>query len=156
MKRVLKKGKVTNSAILNPKIVKTKIKMEKQAGRIAGPFKNPPFTDFKASLLAIREKRVSGKFRLLHNLSFLYDHRSVNKNIPKDKSTITYSNILDVISVIQDCSPDAYLVKSDIADTFRLIPLHPSQYHLTGFCWQGQYYYDLCLPQGCSYSCKIF
>ena len=30
------------------------------------------------------------------------------------------------------------------------------QYHLTGFSWEQQYYYDKCLPQGCSSSCKIF
>ena len=39
---------------------------------------------------------------------------------------------------------------------FRLIPLHPSQYHLTGFKWKNEYYFDRCLPQGCSSSCKIF
>ena len=44
----------------------------------------------------------------------------------------------------------------DIADAFRIVPLHPSQYHLTGFSWQNYYYYDKCLPQGCASSCKIF
>ena len=48
------------------------------------------------------------------------------------------------------------MAKSDIADALRLIPLHPSQYHLTGFSWEHKYYYDKCLPQGSASSCRIF
>ena len=38
----------------------------------------------------------------------------------------------DDIVHIQKCSPNAYMAKSDIADYFRLVPMH-SQYHLTVF-----------------------
>ena len=62
----------------------------------------------------------------------------------------------DAITLIQQCSPNAYMAKSDIADAFRIVPLDPSQYHLTGFCWNGSYYYDRCLPRGCASSCNIF
>lgn len=47
------------------------------------------------------------------------------------------------------------MAKADIADAFRLIPLHPTQYHLMGFYWEG-YWFDKCLPMGCSQSCRIF
>ena len=47
------------------------------------------------------------------------------------------------------------MAKTDIADAYRLVPLHPSQYKLTGFYFHG-YYFDCCLPQGCSSSCQIF
>ena len=46
--------------------------------------------------------------------------------------------------------------KTDIADAFCIVPLHPSQYSLFGFVWREQFYYDRCLPMGCSASCKIF
>ena len=46
--------------------------------------------------------------------------------------------------------------KTDIADAFRIVPMHPSQYCLFGFVWREQFYYDRCLPMGCSASCKIF
>ena len=67
-----------------------------------------------------------------------------------------YTTILDAIHLIQKHAPAAAMAKSDISDAFRLIPLHPSQYHLTGFKWRGEYYFDKMLPMGCSSSCKIF
>ena len=90
------------------------------------------------------------------NLSYPYDERSVNKNIPQDFSTVQYASLNDAISVIQELGPNCYMAKADIADAFRIVPLHPSQYNLTGAKWQGQYYYDKNLPMGCSSSCKIF
>ena len=144
------------SALDRPEVVKEKNISEIKLQRLAGPFHSPPFQNFKISPLDLREKQSSGKFRLLHNLSYPYDERSVNQNIPKDASTVKYATIQDAIKIIQECSPNAHMAKSDIADAFRIIPLHPSQYHLTGFSWEGKYYYDKRLPQGCSSSCKIF
>ena len=48
------------------------------------------------------------------------------------------------------------MAKMDIEDGFRNIPVHPSDYHLLGFQWEGQFYYYKCLPLGTSSSCKIF
>ena len=48
------------------------------------------------------------------------------------------------------------MAKMDIEDGFRNIPVHPCDYHLLGFQWEGQFYYDKCLPLGASSSCKIF
>ena len=124
-------------------------------GRIVGPFEKQPFPNFKSFPLAIKEKKNTGKYRLLHNLSYPYDDRSVNFNISHENSTVKYAKIHNAILQIQSCSPKAFLAKSDISDAFRIVPLHPSQYHLTGFYWHG-YYYDRCLPMGCSSSCQIF
>ena len=44
----------------------------------------------------------------------------------KTDSTVSYATISDAVDHIQQCSPKAFLAKSDIADAFRLIPLHPS------------------------------
>ena len=48
------------------------------------------------------------------------------------------------------------MCKSDIADAFRIIPLHPSQYPLTGFKVKDLYYYDRTLPMGARSACRIF
>ncbi len=71
------------SATLNPEAVAKKIRSELEAGRIAGPFTEVPFKIFKSSALSLREKSTPGQFRLLHNLSYPYDGKSVNFNIPK-------------------------------------------------------------------------
>ena len=49
-----------------------------------------------------------------------------------------------------------HLAKTDIKSAFRIIPVHPSQYHLLGMQWEGSYFYDTTLPMGCSISCAIF
>ncbi len=48
------------------------------------------------------------------------------------------------------------MAKSDIKGAFRIIPLHPSQYHLMGFKWENKDYYDKNLAMGLSSSCQIF
>ena len=146
----------SQSALDNPSAVDEKLRHELELGRIAGPFHTPPFQNFKCFPLALREKSTPGQFRLLHNLSYPYDDRSVNFNISSENSSVQYSNIHHAIHLIQQHAPRASMAKSDIKEAFRLIPLHPSQYHLTGFKWRGKYYYDKCLPMGSSSSCKIF
>ena len=148
-------SKNSASATHNPEVVSSKLHNEQRLGRIAGPFNQPPFNNFKSSPLAIREKSEAGKYRVLHNLSYPYDLNSVNHNIPKDSTQVQYASIKDAIEVIQQHGTSTFMAKADIADAFRLIPLHPSSYHLTGFQWNG-FWYDKCLPMGCSQSCKIF
>lgn len=48
------------------------------------------------------------------------------------------------------------MAKTDIKNAFRIIPIQPQDYHLLGICWKGLYYYDRCMPMGCSSSCKTF
>ena len=148
----------TNSPSLlsNIQVAREKIQHELSLGRIAGPFKFPPFPNFKTSPLALREKSTPGKFRLLHNLSYPYDSNSVNYNIPKEFTTVKYQNIQHAIKLLQSHAPDAYMAKSDISDAFHIIPVHPSQYHLLGFKIDQYYYHDKMLGMGASPSCRIF
>lgn len=138
-----------------PDAALAKVEAEVRLGRIAGPFTEPPLLNFKVSPLALREKSTPGKFRLLHNLSFPYDQRSVNLNIPEDNIKLAYASVKDAIKVINSLKV-CYLAKADIAEAYRLVPIHPRCYNLLGFQLKGLYYYDRCLPMGASSSCFIF
>ena len=46
--------------------------------------------------------------------------------------------------------------KADIQSAFRLLPVYPDDFELLGMRVDGLYYYDRCLPMGCSASCAIF
>ena len=48
------------------------------------------------------------------------------------------------------------VAKADLKDAFRIIPVCPLDYHLLGFTFQTKFYFDMCLPMGCSVSCQIF
>ena len=143
-----------------PDTVASKLDREMQAGRIAGPFPSPPFSPFQVSPLNLREKKSSDasvrSYRLLHNLSYPYDDKAVNANIPDSFKTVKYTTVGDAIRKLLELPYGAYSAKTDIADAYRLIPVSPLDYPKLGMQFKGQYFYDKCLPQGCSSSCRIF
>ena len=69
---------------------------------------------------------------------------------------VHYETLYHVISLLSHFGRGALIGKTDIEDAFRIIPIHPSYYHLFGFTWKSQFYYDRCLPMGCAESCLIF
>ena len=90
-------SKNAESLKVNPEAVEKKIAEETSLGRFAGPFNEPPVSNFKVTPLALREKKDLNKYRLLHNLSFPHDHRSVNLNIPLSASRVSYSLLEDAL-----------------------------------------------------------
>ena len=151
--KICKNSKVAEA---NPTIVNRKLASEVKLGRLAGPFSEPPLPNFKVSPISLREKKDPGKFRLIHDLSHPYDDTSINSNIPKHCKEVQYASVSSAIKQIQKLGPCCYLAKTDIESAFRLIPIHPSQYHKLGMKWDGKYFYDKCLPQGLGSSCQIF
>ena len=123
--------------------------------RIAGPFKQEPFSHFRTSPLGLVERKMPGKFRLIHHLSFPPGD-SINDGISPEDAHVQYQSIDHAAQQLQQLGQGLFWSKTDIADAFRIVPLHPSQYRLFGFVWREQFYYDRCLPLGCSASCKIF
>lgn len=143
------------STLDNPYIVSQKIESELAAGRISGPHHQPPLPNFICSPLGLVPKKTPGQHRIIHDLSYPKGN-SVNSHVPPGQSAVTYELLDNAIAIIQIIGHGALVAKADIESAFRLIPLHPSSYHLTGFTWQGQYYYDKVLPFGASTSCRTF
>ena len=143
------------SALENPAAVNTKLAKELAAGRIAGPFGVPPFPDFMISPLGLVPKKTPSEFRLVHHLSFPRGS-SVNDGIPRALCSVNYASTDDAIKLVKQLGPGCYMAKTDIASAFRIIPIHPCDFHLLGMKWQGKYHFDRCLPMGCSTSCSIF
>ena len=133
------------SAKDNPTSVTEKLSKELTAGRIVGPFDVPPFDPFRVSPLGITPKKSPGEFRLIHHLSY-----------PKQLATVRYATIDDAIRLIKSLGKGCFLAKTDIKSAFRIIPVSPNDFPLLGMEWQGKFYFDKCLPMGCSSSCNIF
>ena len=133
------------SALNNPEAVDAKLQKELEAHRLAGPFQSPPLSAFWISPLGLIPKKVQGKFRLIHHLSFPTG-LSVNDGISSDHT----------ILLIKSAGPGCFLAKTDVKNAFRIIPIHPDDYGLLGMQWRGLYYYDRCMPMGCSSSCLTF
>ena len=139
---------------LEDNIVGQKILEEIAKGRIAGPFNEPPFQNLHCSPLFLVPKK-SGDFRLIHNLSAPVGH-SVNDGISKSDSSVQYQNLSHAIQIVKKLGRGCLLAKVDIESAFRIIPLNKSNYHLLGFTWKEQFYFDRCLAMGAASSCSIF
>lgn len=143
------------SARESPGLVLDKLVKEINKGRIAGPFNQLPFPDLIISPLGLIPKKEPGKYRLIHNLSYP-EGNSVNSLIPQEFSAVQYETIEHAIDLVRGFGKGCLMAKADIEDAFRLLPIHPSQYKYLGFLWDKQYYFDKCLPMGCSSSCQLF
>ena len=136
-------------------VVSKKFNAEISARQTAGPFSNPPFEKFQISSLNIREKKTPGKYRLIHDLSFP-NESSVNSNIPQNQKTVKYANFTTAIETLQSLPHGCYTTKTDIVDAYKIILMHPTQCPLLGFTFEGNFFFDKSLPQGCGSSCRIF
>ena len=137
----------------HPDIVSSKIEKELAAHRLAGPFHSPPFNDFRVSPLGVVPKKTPGEFRMIHHLSFP-NGPSLNDGIPPEHTSVKYATIEDAIRLVKQNGKGCFLAKIDIKNAFRIIPIQSPDYPLLGMTWDGLYYYDRCMPMGCSSSCK--
>ncbi|XP_069122414.1 uncharacterized protein [Argopecten irradians] len=130
-----------------------KVQKEVDLGRVAGPFKERPLPNLRP--LGLIPKSTPGEFRLIHHLSHPKDN-SVNSGIDSDLCSVQYTKFDAAIELVQNLGQGALLAKSDIKSAFRLLPISPQDFDLLGFKLQGYYYFDKCLPMGCSLSCSLF
>ena len=153
--RVSSTSKNLVSAFLHPTVVDDKIRKELDSHRLAGPFQFPPLHPFRISPLGVVPKKTSGEFRLIHHLSYPKGS-SVNDGIESEHTRVCYATVDDAIKFIKLAGLGCFLAKTDIKNAFRIIPISPDDYNLLGMQWRGLYYYDRCMPMGCSSSCLTF
>ncbi|OCT97070.1 hypothetical protein XELAEV_18009293mg [Xenopus laevis] len=74
-------------------------------------------------------QKEKGSFRLIHHLSYTKG-LSVNDAITPEMSSVSYESFDDAVELVRQCGK--------------------------GFHFEGQFFYDTCLPMGCSLSCNYF
>lgn len=136
-------------------IVHRKLEVELSMGRISSPFDFPPFINFCLSPLGLVPKKEPDTYYLIHHLSFPMES-SLNDQIPDDLLSVSYASFEQAVQKIQLLGGLVLLAKADIKSAFRILPIHPSCFNPLGFQFQGKFYFDRCLPMGCSHSCFYF
>ncbi len=146
------------SALKEPEVVDSLLEKEVKKGFMIGPFDDPPFPDYRINPIGIATRKYSGKKRLIIDLSAPHNDaaQSVNSLIPLAPFSLFYATIDDAIKLIKKAGRGAWLSKADISDAFKVMPLHPSQWHLFGVKWQNKLYFSVRLTFGCRSSPKIF
>lgn len=101
---------------------------------------------FILSPLGLVPKTDQG-WQRIHHLSFPPGD-SVNDWIPQHFATLEYTSRQELLRLVLRAGPNATLIKKDLKDAFRVVPIAPLQCWLLGFKWQGHYYHENCLPFG--------
>ena len=72
--------------------------------------------------------------------------RSVNDLISPDACSLSYPSVDDAADFIPSSGRYTQLVKIDLRNAYRILPIHPVDRSLLGIAWQGHIYLDGCLP----------
>ena len=73
---------------------------------------------------------------------------SVNDGICPDLTSVVYASVDNAVEIICRLGPGTELVKIDLKDAYRVIPVHPQDHHLLGTQWCGDTFVDRSLPFG--------
>ena len=142
------------SAYAHPDVIDTYLGEECSAGRMAGPFTDPPFLPFHCSGLGAIPKQ-DGTWRVITHLS-APEGLSINDYIDPESVTLSYTTVDDAIRIAQQLGRGTLLAKIDLKRAFRQCPVRQADWHLLGIHWGGKYYYDKCLPFGLRSSPFLF
>lgn len=146
------------SALQEPEIVDELLSRESEKGYMIGPFNSSPFPLYRINPIGVATRKYSGKKRLIMDLSAPHnnDVLSINSLIPSEQFSLYYATVDHAIEFIKKAGKGAWLGKADITDAFKIMPLHPSQWHLFGVMWRQKMYFAVRLTFGCRSSPRIF
>ena len=125
----------------HPEVVATYLAKECQLGRVGGPFASPPFPNMQCHPIGVVPKKEQKKIRINLHLSHP-PGESINDFISKKDYSLQYITIDKAIAAIKRVGRGPWLSKLYMEAAFRIIPVHPSQWHLLGMKWEGKYYFD--------------
>ena len=103
----------------------------------------------------IPKKNRPGKWRLIVDLSSPKG-ASVNDGISATWSSLAYTTVDHLAEIILSMGRGAYMVKADIKEAYRMVPVHPSDRDLLGVRWGKEVFVDQVLPFGLRSAPKIF
>ena len=152
------------SASMYPTLVRAWIQTEIDAGRVAGPFAEPPHPSMQCWGVGVIPKngsdlRVPGaKARVIVHLSQEDDgFPSLNAGMSSEDATLVYSRVVDSVDTIvayTAAGGDPHFALADLKHAYRNICVRGADLTLTGFRFPNadtgtvEWYYDRCLSFG--------
>ncbi|OKO92884.1 hypothetical protein PENSUB_12565 [Penicillium subrubescens] len=131
----------SNHHIYEPGMITAKLAEDLNLGRVrlaSGPsFVSP---------LGLVPKHDGG-WRRIHDLSWP-PGQGLNQGIPDSWSAIEYMTIDDVYKQVIQAGLGCIIIKRDIKDAFRIVPVAEDNQHLLAFQWNDSTYVECCLPFG--------
>ena len=133
------------------------LEVELLEGKIAGPFREPPFDIFlEHPIFLVDKPHATPPWRLIHDLSSPVG-LSLNSFIPTEERVVKYPSVdLAADTILRLDSDRVYLAKTDISNAFRNLSVCPREFSLLVFAVEHNYYVDMRLPFGAGSSCRIY
>ena len=134
------------SATSSPEIITGVVASELAAGRLLPLPSEPQLSlPFVSSPLCLVPK-PNGRWQRIHHLS-APSGSSVNDFVDPTFAALQFVRFDEVVASVTQMGRGSFLVKRDLKDAFRHVPLSPLDLWLFGFCWD-RFYIELCLPFG--------
>ena len=124
-----------------------------------GPFEEIPFEQYRINPIGIAEIKYSKKKRLIVDMSAPHndeDNPSLNNLIDKSEFSLRYVTMDDAIQLIKRHGEGAMLIKTDITDAFKIMPIAIKLWPYHGNKWNSRYYIYKRLVFGSRSSSNIF
>lgn len=138
-----------------PIAVSLHIHDELHAGRLTSCFPPSQLAHVQVSPIGLVPKANTDKWRLVVDLSSPRG-RSINDGISPTLCSLRYASVDNAVDIITQLGRSTQLVKIDLSNAYRIIPVHPDDQPLLGISWQGTTYVDKSLPFGLRSAPKIF
>ena len=90
--------------------------------------------------------KLDGSTRFILDLSSPRGN-SINDGIPKEPFSVKYVKFDDAVDMVA-LMRHTYIGKMDIRHAFRLCQVHPDDWPLLVYWWDGRHYVDIVLPFG--------
>ena len=100
-------------------------------------------------------KSHSDKWRMIVDLSSPRGH-SVNDGISSAICSLQYATVDDAVGIIRRLGRGTELVKIDLSNAYRMVPVHPEDQPRLGISWNGGLFVDRALPFGLRSAPKLF
>ena len=146
-------SKNLKSAELQPSEISKKIVDDLALRRIKEVFPKEPGPFISSPLVLV--PKPNNKWRVIHHLSYPAEE-SVNDFIDKDAAYLRYTTMEEVLQLVLRAGRGCTMVKRDMKDASRLIPIAIRDQWMMGFCWEGRYFVETVFPFGLRTAPKIF
>ena len=143
------------SALACPDKTMAQLAEEIWSQRLLGPVNSTSTNPPHVSPIGLIPKPHSDRFRLIVDLSHPQNH-SINDGINSLHCSLKYASVHDAVSFISALGPNTVLIKVDLKNAYRILPIHPEDMHLLGISWGGNTYIDRALPFGLRSAPLIF
>ena len=92
---------------------------------------------------------------MIVDLSSPMNHRG-NDGISRELSLISYATVGGAIECMLQLGTGTELVKFDLKNAYRILPVHPQDHHLLAITCEGETHIDCALPFGLRSAPKVF